>query len=171
MKPSEINVTDKAAILENLRLATYSSFLASFVQGLTLLARADDEFRWGLDFEKIIGIWRGGCIIRSEYISELLLSVYQNANQEVVADPLSSEKVAGEFKRSFASLKKVVLNAIEADAYVPSLSATLEYLKYATTKENLPTEFMEAELDFFGSHNFEFKGEESGKPATGEYYR
>lgn len=168
VKPRKLDVGDKAAVLEDLRLATYSSFLASFVQGLTLLARADDEFRWGLDFEKIIGIWRGGCIIRSEHISELLLSIYKDATKEVLADPLSSKKIAGEFKRTFASLKNISLKAIEADAYIPALSATLEYLKYATTKENLPTEFMEAELDFFGSHNFEFKGQDSGKPATGK---
>ena len=57
---------------------------------------------------------------------------------------------------------------METDGYVPALSSTLEYLKYESTKEDLPTEFMEAELDFFGAHNFELKGEDSGKPVTGE---
>jgi 6-phosphogluconate dehydrogenase len=166
-KHSKIDYSDKSGILEDLRQATYAAFLASFVQGLTLLARMDAEKHWGLNFENILTIWRSGCIIRSEYISKFLLSVYKEADSVVLSDPLCSQKVAGEFKKAFPALKRVVLKATEADDCIPSVSATLEFLKYSTTKDDLPTEFMEAELDYFGHHQFEFKGEDSGKPEKG----
>lgn len=50
---------------------------------------------------------------------------------------------------------------MEADACVPALSATLEYLKYVGNTK-LPTQFMQAQLDAFGKHGFEFLGEENG---------
>ena len=166
--PKLIESEDRESMVEQLRQATYITFLASFVQGLTLLARADDENRWGLDFSKIIAIWRGGCIIRSEHISELFLGVYKDTSKEVLSDPLANDTVATEFKNAFPALKKVVSTSIEADAYIPTLAATLEWLKYSSTEEGLPTEFEEAELDFFGWHMFDRKGHDSGKPVTGE---
>ena len=166
--PQSIECEDREGMIEQLRQATYITFLASFIQGLTLLARADDENRWGLDFSKIIAIWRGGCIIRSEHISELFLKVYKNASKEILSDPLANETVAAEFKNAFPALKKIVSRSIEADAYIPTLAATLEWLKYSTTEEGLPTEFEEAELDFFGWHMFDLKGHDSGKAVTGK---
>ncbi|KAI4141392.1 MAG: hypothetical protein LQ340_007658 [Diploschistes diacapsis] len=182
-QPSKASVKDKASALEDLRQATYASFLASFVQGLSLLARMDDESRWDLDFASVIAIWRGGCIIRSEAISELLLSVFQHENQSqsqsqtntstsiTRSNLLSHPSIAAEFKKTFPSLKRTVLLATEADAHVPATSASLEYLKYATAAQDLPTSFMEAELDFFGHHMFEIKKDrDSGKPVTGPYH-
>ena len=40
-----------------------------------------------------------------------------------------------------------VQDAIEADAIIPAVIATLEYLKYSSVTHELPVEFMEAELD------------------------
>jgi 6-phosphogluconate dehydrogenase len=42
-----------------------------------------------------------------------------------------------------------VLNGTEAIAVTPSISATLENLKYCGNLD-LPTQFYEAELDYFG---------------------
>lgn len=49
------------------------------------------------------------------------------------------------------------------------MSATLEYLKYCGNLE-LPTQFYEAELDYFGKHMFDMKGEPAGKPVTGKHH-
>ena len=157
----------KEAFVEDLRKATYASSLASFIQGLTLLAVASAEQHWNIPFPAVISIWRGGCIIRSEYISSLLYSVYNSRDTDIF-NPLASSKIAAEFKRTFPALKRIVLRAVESDWYVPAMSATLEYLKYESAKEGLPTGFMEAQMDFFGAHNFDLKGQDSGKPVTGK---
>lgn len=49
----------------------------------------------------------------------------------------------------------------------PTLSASLEYFKYCGGK-HLPTQFMEAELDYFGSHNYDLKSEGEGEVKKGE---
>ena len=156
--------------LEDLRLALYAGFLASFIQGLTLLAKADAEERWGINFANVVDIWRAGCIIRSGYISDILNRVYSEGGQGVHMHPLSSHVVAAEFKKTYQPLKKLVIQSTITDAVIPSIAATLEYLKYSTTDHDLPTEFMEAELDYFGNHMFDIKSEDPGKPATGKFH-
>lgn len=168
-KVSKIN-TDRESFLEDVRLAVYAGYLSAFVQGLTLCATASNEQKWDIDFADVINIWRAGCIIRSGSISDLLTKAYKEGGKEVRDYPLKSGLVARELKKSYAPLKKVVVLANEADATVPSLAATLEYLKYSTTDDELPTEFMEAELDYFGHHNFDLRNADSGKPVTGEHH-
>jgi 6-phosphogluconate dehydrogenase len=162
-----LEVDNRKKFLEDLRLSVYAAFLGSFVQGLKLLAKAGNVNFWKLDFIKIIGIWRGGCIIRSEAISELLLEVYSKADENDIDDLLSSPKIEKEFAKTYPSLKNVMIKSLEADAVVPTLAATLEYLKYMTTKKDLPSVFVEAELDYFGHHNFDVK-DGPGNPETGE---
>jgi 6-phosphogluconate dehydrogenase len=84
-------------------------------------------------------------------------------------DFLSNAEIGRELGQAFPALKNVVLKSIEADAYVPSLSATLEYYKYSSSTD-LPTQFMEAQLDFFGAHMFDLKSEDPGKPTTGRHH-
>lgn len=48
----------------------------------------------------------------------------------------------------------------------PALSASLEYFKYCAGK-HLPSQFMEAELDYFGAHSYDLKSEGDGEVKKG----
>lgn len=148
------------AFIEDLKQALYAAFLSAFTQGIHTIRKADKKFDWNLDYAKVIGIWRGGCIIQSDYISDLLTEVFEESDEANTPedDVLSHRRIGEEFGIAFPSLKNVVLKATEADAYIPSLSATLEFLKYSSSTE-LPTQFMEAQLDFFGGHMYELKSD------------
>ena len=164
----EIKLTDKKAFLEDLRQATYASFLMAFVQGLDLLRHVDQERHWNLDFPSIIQIWRGGCIIQSNHISDLLANVYAH-HKNMKGNLLTTHEVGHELRRLYPALKNVVLRATEADAVIPSLSASLAYFRYSGSID-LPTQFMEAELDYFGRHMFDVKGGGPGKPVKGQHH-
>jgi 6-phosphogluconate dehydrogenase len=119
----------------------------------------DKTQNWNLNYTNIIKIWRGGCIIQSDYISDLLERVLSYPNTDPPDDDiLSHPEIGKELSNCYPSLKNVVLKCVEADTYIPSLSATLEYYKYSGSDE-LPTQFMEAQLDYFGGHNFDLKSE------------
>ena len=107
-----------------------------------------------MDFTSIMQLWRGGCIIQSDYIVDLLEKAYRQNDHD--DDLLSSKEMGDALSKAFPSLKKMVLKAIEANANIPSLSASLEYYKYSSSKD-LPTQFMEAELDYFGGHIYDPK--------------
>ena len=82
------------------------------------------------------------------------------------------DEVAEELRRTYPGLKATVMKGVEWDAYVPTLSVSLEYIKYDGA-EMLPTEFMEAELDYFGAHSFDrpgVQGEDPGKAKKGVYH-
>ena len=84
-------------------------------------------------------------------------------------DVLHWGRMAQEMKWMFGSLKSVVGLGIELNAIVPSLSATLDYMKVMTAMQ-LPTQFYEAQLDYFGKHMFDLKSEGAGEPATGSHH-
>lgn len=151
-----------------LRDATYATFLLCFVQGMHLIAAADDEHGWGLNYPDVLQLWRGGCIIQSDAIVDLLDGVYKSGKvykHNLLAHPA----IAGELGKVTASFRELVVDAVRLDAYVPALSASLEYLKYSVSTD-LPTSFQEAQLDFFGSHMYDLKSEGPGEPVVGKHH-
>lgn len=169
--PQNLAVQDKRQFLEDLRMAVYAACLASYVQGMNIIDKADKQNHFNVDYYALLQIWRAGCIIQADYISSrLLMPLYKNHASKAEKNPLYEPDVANDFKRSFQSLKKVVLAATEKDHVVPSLAGTLDYLKYQTSTD-LPTSFYEAELDYFGKHMYDRKGEDKeGRPETGKYH-
>lgn len=56
---------------------------------------------------------------------------------------------------------------IQTDSTIPSLDATLGWMK-SLGAEELPTAFEEAELDYFGHHNFDKRTENAPEPVKGK---
>ncbi|KAF1353349.1 6-phosphogluconate dehydrogenase, decarboxylating [Delphinella strobiligena] len=169
--PAKLNVEDKEAFVETLRRAVYCAFLASFCQGLEVIARASKDEGWNVDLAACIKIWRCGCIIQEEYIADMLEPILSNTSEPIMNLKLIDE-VSAELHKNFQSLKETVMKGIEVDNYVPALSATLEYLKYVGGT-SLATQFMEAEMDFFGAHNYDrpgVPGEDPGKAKKGAHH-
>ncbi|KAL8693107.1 MAG: hypothetical protein Q9218_001993 [Villophora microphyllina] len=158
---------DKKAVLESLRKAVYAAFLASFVEGLNIVDQANKEHRWSIDYSAVVQIWRNGCIIKADYITDILADIFKNPQADI--DLLHNERVAEELSRAFQPLKETVTKGVQHNSVIPSLSATLEFLKYSTNTI-LPTQFYEAQLDYFGKHMFDLKSEPAGKPETGKHH-
>lgn len=158
---------DRKAFIEDVRLAVYAGILGAFVQGMRILASASANFHWNLDFATIIQIWRAGCIIQSEGISNILQPIYEQTPK--LTNLLENEQVAAEFKKCYEPLKRVCRLGIESDSVIPSLDATLSWIKSVGTAE-LPTNFEESELDYFGHHNYDTKAEHAGDPVKGKHH-
>ncbi|KAF1955072.1 6-phosphogluconate dehydrogenase-like protein [Byssothecium circinans] len=172
--PQTLNVPDKNAFIEDLRKATYAACLASYTQGLNVIAAADKAHGWRIDYSQVWQIWRAGCIIQADYVSDAILApILKSPN----ADPSNmnlnhNPRATKDINNCYPSLRKIVAKAIETDQVVPALSASLEYFKVVSGTD-LPTSFYEAELDYFGSHMFDKKGEtdkEVKKPMEGKHH-
>lgn len=174
--PKQVTLSedDRNRFIEDLRLAVYASFLCSYCQGLELIARASADEDWNVNLATCVRIWRAGCIIRSDHIADLLEPALANAasrNIKIFNIKLIDE-VSTDLADNYQHLKEVVQRANTWDAYVPSLSASLEYLKFVASK-NLPTQFMEAEMDLFGAHGYDrpqAEREDPGKPQKGAHH-
>ena len=168
LTPSSIKLDaeKKAIFLQDLHKAVYAAVLSCFIQGLDLLLRASEREGWNLRLDEVVRIWRAGCIIRSDYITDLLERHFiDHPNQH----PLLGDEICGQIRRCLPSLKDIVLRGIGADACVPALSATLDYLKYSGSVD-LPTCFMEAQLDAFGAHGYQLKSEKAASSIKGKHH-
>lgn len=171
---SASGINHKDGFIESLRRAVYASFLCSFCQGLELIARASKEEGWDVSLGTCLQIWRAGCIIQAEHIIDILEPVFESktAQHQPIMNMKLIDEVASVLHDNFQPLKEVVLKATEWDCCVPSLSASLEYIKYEGGAMLL-TQFMEAEMDYFGAHAYDrpnVRGEDPGKPKRGAHH-
>lgn len=168
--PRALKGIDQRPTIELIRRAVYCAFLASYCQGLELIARASLDENWGIDLGECVRIWRAGCIIQSEYIADLLQPAL--SGQKHITNMKHIQQVSTELQQNYIALKDVVIKGTETDHYLPALSATLEYIKYIGGTK-LPTQFMEAEMDYFGAHSYDKPGkagEDPGPTAKGHHH-
>jgi len=171
--PAKLNIADQAGFIEDLRQATYLACLASFIQGMNVIAAADQKHEWRIDYSQVWQIWRAGCIIQADYISDEILAPILLHNPSSTDLNLNhSARVAKDIKKCFPALRRVMAKSVETDQVTPAISATLEYFKVSSGVD-LPTSFYEAELDYFGSHMFDVKGDRDPqvkKPMEGKHH-
>lgn len=167
--PQKLDVSDKDSFVEKLRIAVATACLASYVQGMNVIEAANQENKWSINYDAVWQIWRGGCIIQDDYISDEILKPVLTDKKRDTINFLQEERVAQDFKKGYPALKEVLAKATAGDFVVPSLSATLEYLKYQSNID-LPTSFYEAQLDYFGNHMYDEKGEDAPGPTEGKHH-
>ena len=109
------------------------------------------EFSWDLNFGDIATIWRGGCIIRAQFLHRI-----KDAYEKEPS--LKSLLLAPFFRdilnRTEGTWRFAVARAIEAGIPVPAFTASLGYYdSYRAAR--LPSNLLQAQRDFFGAHTYE----------------
>src|SRR5579863_5790790 len=79
---SAAKVGDRAKFIEDVRRALFSSKIISYAQGYMLLRAAAKENNWNLNMGGIALMWRGGCIIRSQFLGKIKDAFKKNKNLE-----------------------------------------------------------------------------------------
>src|SRR5690606_7807695 len=62
---------DRKELIEAIRRALYMSKITSYAQGFAQMRAASDEYGWDLKYGDIAMIWRGGCIIRAQFLQKI----------------------------------------------------------------------------------------------------
>jgi 6-phosphogluconate dehydrogenase len=142
---------DREGFAEDVRAALYASKVCSYAQGFQLLALAAAEHGWQLDYGRIAGMWRGGCIIRARFLDRI-------AEAFLLAADLPNLLLAPYFRaaveRSQASWRRVVGTATSLGVPVPTFSSALAYYDgYRSAR--LPANLLQAQRDYFGAHTYE----------------
>ena len=147
---------DKEAFLAAVEEALYFSTIITYAQGMQMLSKASTEYNYDLHLTDIAKIWRGGCIIRSQFLNNIF-SAYQNNNglQHLLLD----EGVASLVKQSLTGARTVLSAAITAGIAMPAYSASLAYFDNFRNKR-MPSNLIQAQRDYFGAHTYELTGKE-----------
>jgi 6-phosphogluconate dehydrogenase len=59
---------DKQVFIEAVCKALYASKICSYAQGFSQMKAASEEYNWNLQYGNITMIFRGGCIIRAQFL-------------------------------------------------------------------------------------------------------
>ncbi|MCK9269207.1 MAG: NADP-dependent phosphogluconate dehydrogenase [Bacteroidales bacterium] len=144
------------AYLTTLEQAFYFSMVTAFAQGMHLLYKASREYEYGLNLALIAKIWRGGCIIRAAFLE----NIYKAFNNDPKLQHIFLDKSIGEsLAKSANGIRTVVSDAASQGISVPAFSAALSYFD-AFRSENMPSNLIQAQRDYFGSHTYELRGKE-----------
>src|SRR5260221_571037 len=60
-----------SALLDDVRDALYASKIVAYAQGFEHLRAGSSEYGWDLDLGSLATIWRGGCIIRAQFLDRI----------------------------------------------------------------------------------------------------
>ena len=71
---------DKKALIESIRKALYMSKICSYAQGFAQMKAASEENNWNLQYGEIAMIFRGGCIIRAQFLQKIKEAYDRKAN-------------------------------------------------------------------------------------------
>lgn len=149
----EETILDSSIWIEYVRQALYMSKICAYTQGFSQYKTASQTYGWDLPLKDIALIFRGGCIIRAEFLNTISES-YQAQPQ--LSNLLLSPYFSGKVKEYQLGLRKVVCESILSGISFPCLSASLAYYDSYRTG-NSHASLVQAQRDYFGAHTYERK--------------
>lgn len=150
---------DRAKFLEDLFYALYAAKIVSYAQGYMLMREASKSYGWKLNFGAVALMWRGGCIIRSQFLDKINQAFTKNPS---LSNLLFDEYFAKEMKRAEAAWRRVVSKALLEGVAVPALTSALSFFDGLSTAY-LPANLVQALRDYFGAHMYERVDEPRGQ--------
>jgi len=142
---------NKNQFIEDIRKALYASKICSYAQGFALMAQASRTYNWNLKLGNIALLWRGGCIIRAQFLDKIKEAYEENPD-------LQNLMLAPYFKQSIESCQNAWRSVVSTAALngipTPSFSSALAYYDSYRT-HTLPANLIQAQRDYFGAHTYE----------------
>jgi 6-phosphogluconate dehydrogenase len=142
---------DKKQFIEAIRQALYASKICSYAQGFALMKEAGKEYKWDLRFGDLAKIWRGGCIIRAQFLHRITEAYERNPNlANLMLDPFFKDIL----ESSQEQWRHVIATASQLGLPIPAFSTALAYFD-SYRRERLPANLIQAQRDYFGAHTYE----------------
>ena len=142
---------DRDSFVEDVRRALYASKICSYAQGFQLLSMAAAEYDWHLNYGGIALMWRGGCIIRAQFLGRIKDAFDSDHN---LANLLLAPYFREAIETSQESWRRVIATAVTHGIPIPAFSSALAYFD-GYRSERLPANLLQAQRDYFGAHTYE----------------
>ncbi len=142
--------------INKLEDAFYFAMVSAYAQGMHLLYIANEEYNYKLNLDVIAKIWRGGCIIRSEFLEAIYTAYKKNSKLKHL---FLDDSIHRSLHKSILGIRTVVSDAAQNGLAAPAYSVSLSYFDNFRSEE-MPTNLIQAQRDYFGSHTYELNGKE-----------
>jgi len=144
------SASSNSSLVDDVRHALYASKIVAYAQGFEHLRAGSKEFNWNLDLGALATIWRGGCIIRAQFLDRI-----KDAYAE--SPDLPNLMLAPFFQQALASAQQswrtVVKQAIDQGVPIPAFASSLAYYD-GYRRARGPANLIQGLRDYFGSHGY-----------------
>nr|WP_260838068.1 NADP-dependent phosphogluconate dehydrogenase [Microbacterium sp. SLBN-146] len=144
------HVEDADAFIEEVRLALYASKIVAYSQGFDEIRAGAAEYDWTIDLGAIASIWRGGCIIRAQFLNRITEAYAAAPDLPVL---LTAPYFVDALGRAQDAWRHIVGVSAEAGIPSPAFSSSLAYYD-GLRAERLPAALIQGQRDFFGAHTY-----------------
>jgi len=150
-RPGNVFTGDKHAMVAAIGDALYAAKIISYAQGFRLMREASSEYGFSLNYGEIALMWRGGCIIRSQFLNDIKQAYEQNPELENL---LLADFFVDAISQADAGWRTAVMLGIELGIPTPAFSSALAYYD-GYRSGRLPANLLQAQRDYFGAHSYE----------------
>ena len=113
------DIAAQAAFIESVRKALYASKIVAYAQGFDAIRAGAAENNWEINLGAVAKIWRGGCIIRAQFLNRI--SDAYSKNEQLVS-LLFDDYFTNAIEDAAASWREVVAKASLAGIPVPAFA-------------------------------------------------
>jgi len=136
---------------DDVQKALYASKIVAYAQGFDAIIAGADEYDWDIDKGAIAKIWRGGCIIRAQFLNRIVDAYEKDAS---IATLLEDDYFAAAVRDGEDAWRRIVAKAALSGIPVPGFSSALSYYD-SLASERLPASLIQGQRDFFGAHTYQ----------------
>jgi len=148
---SKVTNFDTTEYIQAIHDALYASKIISYTQGYLLMSEAAKQYQWQLNYAGIAKMWRGGCIIRSNFLDNISAAYESNPDLDSLLMDEFFQNIMSECQPGW---RKVICKAVEMGVPVPGFATALSFYDGYRSKR-LPANLLQAQRDYFGAHTFE----------------
>jgi 6-phosphogluconate dehydrogenase len=146
---------DRMGLIGAAREALFASMIVAYAQGFSLLKRASEAYRFGLNLSEIARVWQAGCIVRAELLAHIRAAFEQDP---ALPNLLMDDFFCGALLARQSAWRQTLQTAIRLGIPMPAESASLAYFD-AYRSERLPANLIQAQRHTFGRHPYRRIGE------------
>ncbi|GAB09447.1 6-phosphogluconate dehydrogenase [Gordonia araii NBRC 100433] len=141
---------DARAFIDDIKAALYASKVVAYAQGFDQIAAGSREYGWNVDPGALATIWRGGCIIRAQFLNRIREAYAENPElPSLLLAPYFRDAV----ESGIDSWRRVVATAATMGIPVPAFASSLAYYD-ALRAQRLPAALTQGLRDYFGAHTY-----------------
>ena len=145
-----LQVTDPDAFIEQVRLALYASKIVAYSQGFDEIRAGAAQYGWNIDLGAVSKIWRGGCIIRAQFLNRIADAYAAEPELPVL---LTAPYFVGALGRAQDAWREIVTLSATSGIPAPAFASSLAYYD-GLRAERLPAALIQGQRDFFGAHTY-----------------
>lgn len=133
--------------------ALMAGVVLTFQQSMDLIVAISNRMGYETDLAEVLQAWRGGCIIRMNFLTELA-TYYRSAaaGALLIEAPFIRERYLN--TKTIESLRRVVGLGLHRGVPMPAFTAVVTYVDLLRT-DRLATAYIQGMRDNFGAHTFE----------------